>query len=103
MMSPQVKEIMTTPLQAHIMAVVVRDGGKPPEKRWELFNNFYTVMKKREVLKNFADANIASLLQEKDLLLKAIHDRLGICLHVRAEYSQGADGGQFDKLNIIIN
>lgn len=91
MMSPQVKEIMTTPLQSHIMAVVVRDGGKPPEKRWELFNNFYTVMKKREVLKKFADANIASLLQEKDLLLKAIHDRLGICLHVRAEYSQGAE------------
>ncbi|MBK0019166.1 NACHT domain-containing NTPase [Kosakonia sp. S42] len=91
MMSPQVKEIMTTPLQSHIMAVVVRDGGKPPEKRWELFNNFYSVMKKREVLKNFADANIASLLQEKDLLLKAIHDRLGICLHVRAEDSQGAE------------
>lgn len=102
MMSPQVKEIMTTPLQAHIMAVVVRDGGKPPEKRWELFNNFYTVMKKREVLKNFADANIASLLQEKDLLLKAIHDRLGICLHVRAEYSQGAEASlpkeEFRKL-----
>ncbi|MFL4291446.1 hypothetical protein P9445_05110 [Enterobacter asburiae] len=102
MMSPQVKEIMTTPLQSHIMAVVVRDGGKPPEKRWELFNNFYTVMKKREVLKNFADANIASLLQEKDVLLKAIHDRLGICLHVRAELSQGAEASlpkdEFRKL-----
>lgn len=102
MMSPQVKEIMTTPLQSHIMAVVVRDGGKPPEKRWELFNNFYTVMKKREILKNFADANIKSLLQEKDLLLKAIHDRLGICLHVRAEYSPGAEASlpkeEFRKL-----
>ncbi|WP_368758804.1 NACHT domain-containing NTPase [Klebsiella oxytoca] len=102
MMSPQVKEIMTTPLQSHIMAVVVRDGGKPPEKRWELFNNFYTVMKKREILKNFADANIASLLQEKDILLKAIHDRLGICLHVRAEYSPGAEASlpkeEFRKL-----
>ncbi|WP_406643475.1 NACHT domain-containing protein [Pectobacterium brasiliense] len=91
MLSPQVKEIMTTPLQSHIMAVVVRDGGRPPEKRWELFNNFYTVMKKRETLKNFTDVKIASLLQEKELLLKAIHDRLGICLHVRSEISQGAE------------
>ncbi|MBN3123433.1 hypothetical protein [Pectobacterium brasiliense] len=40
MQSPQVKELMTTPLQSHIMAVVVRDGGKPPEKRWELFEIF---------------------------------------------------------------
>ena len=27
-------------LQAHIMAVVVRDGGKPPERKWQLFTNF---------------------------------------------------------------
>ncbi|MCS5452275.1 NACHT domain-containing protein [Enterobacter huaxiensis] len=104
MSSPQVKEIMTTPLQSHIMAVVIRDGGRPPEKRWELFNNFYTVMKKREGLKNFPDPKIALLLQEKDLLLKAIHDRLGICLHVRAEYSQGAETSlpkdEFRKLAI---
>ncbi|NIF46361.1 hypothetical protein F3J28_01080 [Enterobacter sp. Ap-1006] len=91
MLSPQVKEIMATPLQSHIIAVLVRDGGRPPEKRWELFNNFYVVMKKRETLKNFPDPKISALLQEKDQLLKAIHDRLGICLHVRAEYSDGAE------------
>lgn len=39
--SPSVQELMTTPLQAHIMAVVVRDGGRPPERRWQLFSNFY--------------------------------------------------------------
>lgn len=101
-LSPQVKEIMATPLQSHIMAVVVRDGGRPPEKRWELFNNFYVVMKKRETLKNFPDPKISTLLQEKDQLLKAIHDRLGISLHVRAEYSNGAETampkGEFRKL-----
>jgi hypothetical protein len=31
--SPAIAEIMTTPLQAHIMAVIVRDGGRPPERR----------------------------------------------------------------------
>lgn len=89
--SDQVREIMTTPLQSHIMAVVVRDGGRPPEKRWELFNNFYTVMKKREGLKNFPDHKISILLRDQDQLLKAIHDRLGVSLHSKAEISSGAE------------
>lgn len=91
MKSPQVRELMTTPLQSHIMAVVVRDGGRPPEKRWELYNNFYNIMKKRESMKDFPDPRIAILLREKDQLLKAIHDRLGMCLHARAEISTGAE------------
>lgn len=90
MQSEQVSDLMTTPLQSHIMAVVVRDGGRPPEKRWELFNNFYNVMKRRESLKNFLDKKISSLLQENDQLLKAIHDRLGVSLHAKAEISTGA-------------
>lgn len=91
MESPQVRELMTTPLQSHIMAVVVRDGGRPPEKRWELFDNFYQVMKKRESLKNFPDVRISKLLRENSTLLKAIHARLGVTLHASAEISKGAD------------
>lgn len=91
MASPQVRELMTTPLQSHIMAIVVRDGGRPPEKRWELFDNFYQIMKKRESLKNFPDVRISQLLRENGTLLKAIHARLGVMLHARAETSQGAD------------
>lgn len=91
MESAQVRELMTTPLQSHIMAVVVRDGGRPPEKRWELFDNFYQVMKKRESLKNFPDIRISRFLRENTTLLKAIHARLGITLHASAETSDGAD------------
>lgn len=100
--SPQVRALMTTPLQSHIMAVVVRDGGRPPEKRWELFENFYQVMKKRETLKNFPDARINKLLRENSALLRAIHARLGISLHAFAEISTGAettlDRPQFQSL-----
>ncbi|WP_449649063.1 NACHT domain-containing protein [Rahnella aceris] len=91
MESEQVRELMTTPLQSHIMAVVVRDGGRPPERRWELFNNFYHVMKRRESLKNFPDKKISQLLRENDVLLKSIHDRLGVSLHTKAEKSNGAE------------
>ncbi|RUR34444.1 NACHT domain-containing protein [Vreelandella nanhaiensis] len=102
MHSAQVRELMTTPLQSHIMAVVVRDGGRPPEKRWELFENFYRVMKKRESQKNFKDPRINILLRE-DKLLKAIHARLGIALHAKAEISDGAEATlekkEFEKLS----
>ncbi len=89
-LSPNVKELMTTPLQSHIMAVVIRDGGRPPERRWQLFNSFYLVMKKRESLKDFKNPRIAKLLREDDLLLKSVHMRLGFVLHAQAEQSAGA-------------
>jgi hypothetical protein len=88
--SPSVREIMTTPLQSHIMAVVVRDGGRPPERRWALFSNFYSVIKKRESGKKHADPKISMILQEGDKLIKTLHNRLGFELHSRAERSEGA-------------
>ena len=88
--SEAITEIMTTPLQAHIMAVVVRDGGKPPERKWQLFNTFYEIIKKREANRNLPDRKLATLLREGDKLLKALHNRLGFELHARAETSQGA-------------
>ena len=81
---------MTTPLQAHIMAVIVRDGGRPPERRWQLFNTFYEVIKKREANRNLPDRALAKLLREGDRLLRDLHNRLGFELHARAETSKGA-------------
>lgn len=88
--SPSVLEIMTTPLQSHIMAVVVRDGGRPPQRKWQLFSNFYQVIKKREANRSLADPKIAWLLREGDKLIKALHNRLGFELHYLAEKSTGA-------------
>lgn len=88
--SGAVRQLMTTPLQAHIMAVVVRDGDRPPERRWQLFTKFYQVIKRREANKNFPDTRLARLLRDDDLLLRSIHNRLGFALHARAEISSGA-------------
>jgi hypothetical protein len=88
--SPAIREIMTTPLQSHIMAVVVRDGGKPPDKKWELFSNFYEVIRKREANRQLVDDKLAMLLQERQKLLKNLHDQLGFELHYRVETSDGA-------------
>ena len=100
--SPAVRELMTTPLQAHIMAVVVRDGERPPERKWKLFSNFYQVIKRREANRDLPDKRLAKLLREQDNLLKTVHNRLGFVLHARAELSKGAqtklDRDEFEKL-----
>ena len=88
--SSSVRELMTTPLQSHIMAVVVRDGGKPPERRWQLYNNFYHVIKRREANHDLPDKKLAKLLREDTQLLKTVHNRLGFVLHAQAETSKGA-------------
>lgn len=88
--SESVRELMATPLQAHIMAVVVRDGQRPPERRWKLFTNFYEVIRRREANRNLPDARLARLLREEESLLKTVHTRLGWVLHARAETSAGA-------------
>jgi hypothetical protein len=88
--SLSVRELMTTPLQSHIMAVVIRDGGRPPDRRWLLFSRFYQVIKTREANRNLLEPRLAKLLREEDQLLKTVHNRLGFVLHARAETSKGA-------------
>lgn len=88
--SAAVIELMTSPLQAHIMAVVVRDGGRPPERRWQLFINFYNTIRKREANKNLGDKRLAGLLREEEQLIKYLHNRVGFELHAKAETSAGA-------------
>lgn len=100
--SPAIREIMTTPLQSHIMAIVVRDGGTPPERKWDLFANFYKVINKREAEKS-ADKKLSTLLRASGKLIKTLHNRLGFVLHSRAEISDGAESAikRADLITII--
>ena len=50
--SASIRELLTTPLQAHILAVVVRDGERPPDRRWKLYARFYDVIRRREANRN---------------------------------------------------
>jgi len=102
MQSDSIRQLMTTPLQSHIMAIVVREGGKPPDRRWQLFRNFYDVIRKREANHHLPDAELTALLRDKTQLLKLVHGRLGFVLHARAETSEGAqtfmEKSEFEKL-----
>jgi len=82
--SDAVGELMTSPLQAHIMAVIVRSGQHPPERKWELYRRFYDVILAREASKGF------ELLRRESVLIKGVHNKLGFVLHCDAERADGA-------------
>jgi hypothetical protein len=85
-----IRELMVTPLQSHIMAIVVRGGARPPDRRWKLFNNFYEVIRKREATRDLPDERLARVLREEEVLLKTIHNRVGFALQALSETSSGA-------------
>lgn len=89
--SSSVRELLTTPLQAHILAVVVRDGERPPDRRWKLYDRFYNVIRRREANRNLPDLQLARLLREDEKLLKALHNRVGFRLQADAETSEGGE------------
>lgn len=89
--APGVRELMTTPLQAHIMAVLVRNGQRPPERKWDLYHRFYEVIREREANRELPDPRLRELFQGDTTLIDTVHQRLGFVLHTRAEKAAGAD------------
>lgn len=45
---PVVSYLMKSPLQATIVAILVKSGGKPPKDRYDLFETYYRTIKNRE-------------------------------------------------------
>lgn len=84
-----VADLMVSPLQAHIIAVIICGGRRPPQRRWELYNTFYNVICDREIAKGYPK-HICSLLREEPKLVRAIHSALGFSLHADSESAQGA-------------
>ncbi len=97
MKATNIQELTTSPLQAHILAIICRSGGQPPERKYELFSRFYDVMRAREANRNLPDKTLARILKEEPALLKEIHSRLGFVLHARAEAASGAQASLTQK------
>lgn len=65
-------KIMRTPLQATIMAILVKSGGKPSKDKFSLFNDYYNTMVKREKQKN-----VLKIISEHEDYINSIHYLLG--------------------------
>lgn len=72
--------LMKTPLQATILAILVRSGGEPPRNRYNLFTDYYQTILKREKQKA-----IVKILNEYPDYIEDIHFKLGYKLQLLSE------------------
>jgi len=72
--------IMRTPLQATIMAILVKSGGKPSKDKFSLFNDYYMTMLKREKQKN-----VLKIISQHEDYINEIHYRLGYKLQISSQ------------------
>lgn len=78
-------EIMRTPLQATIMSILVKSGGKPSKDKFSLFNDYYQTMLKREKQKN-----VLKIISEHDDYINGIHYRLGNKLQLSSQEQENS-------------
>lgn len=88
--SHSVRGLMKTPLQAHIIAILIVSGSRPPERRLELYREFFRVIRQREANRHLPDPDLRNLFQSERELIYELHYRTGFTLHARAETASGA-------------
>ncbi|WP_339158190.1 hypothetical protein MKX50_01320 [Paenibacillus sp. FSL W8-0186] len=76
-----IKRLMKSPLQATIMAILVRSGGEPPRNRYNLFTQYYTTILNRERQKGV----VTVLNDEYNEYIDLIHYKLGFMLQKNSE------------------
>ncbi len=84
--NPSTAALMTNPLLVTIMAAIVLHHGEPSDRRWTLFEEYYTTLYQRETERGtYASAT----LRQYAPLVTAIHMHVGMSLQVRSEEAEG--------------
>jgi hypothetical protein len=89
--------IMRTPLQATIMAILVKSGGKPSKDKFSLFHDYYQTMLKREKQKH-----VLKIISEHEDYINDIHYILGNNLQISSQKQENSSAyieiSDFQKL-----
>lgn len=72
------RSLLTTPLQVTIILLVIKDGGRPPSQREELFQQYWATILRREKSK------AKDMIRTEDTVLFGLHAYLGYLLHRNA-------------------
>jgi hypothetical protein len=80
--------LMRTPLQVTIMSLLLENRERAPRARYALFQAYYQAIYSREATKPGA---IGALLEDLRPHIDALHDRVGLLLHVQAEQAGESD------------
>lgn len=76
------KRLMLSPLQVTILAVLAELQGELPDDRWELFNEYYQTIYKRETQRNQA---LSPILRDYRLEIDQAHRQVGVQLQLLNE------------------
>src|SRR6185436_361270 len=76
----EISRLMKSPLQASIMAILVKSGGEPPRNKFDLFTDYYNIIFRRE-----KQRNISLILSDNPEYIKDIHNKLGFYLQAVSE------------------
>lgn len=92
--------LMRSPLQVTIMATLVDQMGQPPEERWSLFSEYYTVIYKRELERNIPAAEI---LRRHRPNIDSIHQRVALVLQTESELAENTEAHlSRDRLALLV-
>jgi ATPase family protein associated with various cellular activities (AAA) len=80
--------LMRTPLQVTIMSILLERLDRAPRARYALFESYYKTIYAREMAK---PGEVGELLEAERRHIDALHDRVGLLLHVRSEKEGEAD------------
>ena len=84
--------LMKTPLQATIMTLLVKSGGKPSHNRFYLFKDYYDTIMKRERQKG-----VYSVLMDYERLVNEIHFKLAFHLQQSSENEDNPSAYMLDS------
>lgn len=83
---PEVEALLQTPLHTTMAALLVANNGKLPNARSRLFERYFETIFKRELGKPFDHG----IQEEEEGILRTLHARAGLALHVRSQERTGA-------------
>lgn len=82
----QIAFMLKTPLQATIMAILVRAGGEPPRDKYSLFKEYFEIIIKREKQKS-----TETILNSNQELIENVYYLLGYELQKRSSTTDKSD------------
>lgn len=100
LLNDDIARLMKSPLQASIMAILVKSGGNPPRNKFDLFANYYDIIFKRE-----KQRGISMILNDRPEYVQEIHNRLGFYLQAVSERqtNPSATVTKFDFIKLVNN
>ncbi len=90
-----ISRLLVTPLQATIIAILVKSGGRPPKDRYTLFESYYEIIVKREKQKK-----VIPQIEDNINWIDEVHYKLAYKLQLESQYRENASA-EIERKNLV--